>query len=319
MYEDIHNIEKKYTISDFPLNIALEPCNYCNLNCIMCAHNKLTRSKGEMDIRLYKKIIDEIATENPYTRLWLDFYGEPLLVKFKLFYMIDYAKRKGLKNVSFNTNATCLSEEMTEMLLDSGVDFISIDCDGYSKKVYESVRVGANRDTVYKNIEHFLKRKSEIGIDKPILEVKIMDMKENKNEVEQVVDYWRQRGAWTCVRRLISWGGAAENVHIDVDSNRVACGNAVGILPITWDGIAVNCVMDVDAKYPSGDVNRESIKEIWLRRNRYLVEKHMSHQWNELPKICHGCNDWMIVGEQRFDELGNVVDKNYDLGKKMME
>ena len=72
----------------------------------------MTRSKGRMDIRLYKKLIDEIAIENPYVRIWLDYYGEPLLQQFKLFYMIDYAKKKGLSNISFNTNGTLLNQEM---------------------------------------------------------------------------------------------------------------------------------------------------------------------------------------------------------------
>ncbi len=319
MYEDIKNVEAKFKMTPFPLNVAIEPSNYCNLNCVMCAHDKLTRKKGSMDIRLYKKIIDEVAMENPYTRIWLDFYGEPLLINYKLYYMIDYAKKKGLKSLSFNTNATMLTAEMAEMLLDSGIDFISIDCDGFSKNVFESVRVGADRDAVYENIEYFLRLKKERGVESPIIEIKIMEMDENKDELNTVIDYWRERGAWTCIRRLITWGGAVDTVHIDADKDRIACGDAVGILPITWDGIAVNCVMDVDAKYPSGDVNKESIKDIWARRNKYLVEKHLNHQWSDLPKICHGCNDWMIVGEMRFDENGDPVAKSYDTDKDMIQ
>ena len=207
MYEDLNEVEKKFQLSDFPLNIALEPTNYCNLHCVMCNHDILKRKKGIMSSKLYKKIIDEIVAENPYTRIWMDYYGEPLITKFKLFYFIDYAIKKGCKNISFNTNATLLDEETAEMLLDSGVHFISIDCDGYSKEVYESVRLGADRDTVYRNTEYFLKRKSERKLNTPIIEVKIMEMDNNKDEIDKVVNYWRAKGAWTCIRRLISWGG----------------------------------------------------------------------------------------------------------------
>lgn len=50
---------------------------------------------------------------------------------------------------------------MADMLLDSGIDFISIDCDGFSKEVFEKIRVNANRDVVYNNIENLiLKKKS---------------------------------------------------------------------------------------------------------------------------------------------------------------
>lgn len=319
MYEDIKEVEKKFKISDFPLNVIVEPGNYCNLNCTTCANNLLTRPKGQMNILLYKKIIDEIAKENPFTRLWLDFYGEPLLQKFKIYYMIDYARKQGLKNININTNGTLLDKEMAEMLLDSQISFISIDCDGFSKDVYEGIRIGANRDVTYANIEYILQRKKELGLKQPIIEIKIMEMEENKHEIQQVLDYWRARGAWTTTRRLISWAGMCEDIAPEVNADRVACGNAVGILPITWDGKAVNCVMDVDAKFVCGDVNEESIKDIWSKRNENMVIKHMEHRFDELPDICKNCNDWMIVGEERFDECGNRVEKSYDQNNEMLK
>lgn len=318
MYENIREVEKKFTISDFPLNVIVEPGNYCNLNCTTCANNKLTRPKGQMDIFLYKKIVDEIAKENPYTRLWLDFYGEPLLQKFKIYYMVDYAKKKGLKNININTNGTLLNQEMAEMLLDSGINFISIDCDGFSKEVYENIRVGADRDVVYANIEYVLKRKQERNLKEPIIEVKVMEMQENKEEVEQIIQYWRQRGAWTTTRRLISWAGLCEDIIPEVKTERVACGNAVGVLPITWDGKAVNCVMDVDAQFVCGDVNVSTIKEIWTKRNTEMVSKHMEHRFDELPEICRNCTDWTIIGEERFDENGRPIQKNYAREDKML-
>ena len=318
MYEDIKNLEKKFKMSEFPLNVAIEPGNYCNLNCIMCANNKLTRPKGQMNILLYKKIIDEIAKEAPNTRLWLDFYGEPLLQKFKLFYMINYAKNFGLTNIAINTNATLLDVEMTEMLLDSGINFISMDCDGFSKEVYEKIRVNGNRDITYSNIEYILKRKKELGLNKPILEVKVMEMEENQHEVEEILTYWRERGAWTTKRRLISWGGNVPELAPQTNEKRIACGYAIGILAITWDGKAVVCPADADATDIRGDLNTESIKEIWTRRNKDVVSKHLEHKWDEIPTICKGCMDWVFIGEERFDEFGNTVQKSYNLNENML-
>lgn len=318
MYEDVREVEQRLEMKDFPLNVIVEPGNFCNLNCSTCANNKLTRPKGTMDILLYKKIVDEIAAENPYTRLWLDFYGEPLLQKYKIYYMIDYARKKGLVNININTNGTLLDHEMAEMLLDSGISFVSIDCDGFSKEVYEKIRVGANRDVTYRNIEYLLKRKKELHIEQPIIEVKVMEMEENKHEVQKIIHHFRERGAWTTTRRLISWAGMCEEIKPEAETERVACGNAVGILPITWDGKAVNCVMDVDAQYVCGNVKEESIKEIWMRRNRNMVSKHMEHKFDELPEICQTCTDWTVIGEERFDENGTPIQKDYNHGNKML-
>ena len=89
-------------------------------------------------------------------------------------------------------------------------------------------------------------------------------------------------------------------------------------MPITWDGKAVNCVMDVDAQYVCGDVNVQSIEEIWKNRNINMVEKHMQHKWDELPEICHNCSDWNIIGEERWDDKGNKIEKNYNHDSKMI-
>ncbi len=319
MYEwELAELEKKFKMEEFPLNVILEPGNFCNLNCITCANDKLTRPKGQLSILLYKKIIDEIAEVNPYTRLWLDFYGEPLIQKYKIYYFIKYAKEKGLKDIEINTNGTLLDKEMAEMLLDSGIDFISIDCDGFSKEVYEKIRVNGDRDVTYANIEYLLNRKRELGLEKPIIEVKMMEMEENAHEIDQIVSYWRERGAWTTKRRLVSWGGKCDSYRQDRFENRIACGYAVGILAITWDGKAVVCAMDVDAENICGDATKESIQEIWKRRNEQFVKLHMNHKWDEIPEICKGCTDWKTIGEERFDEEGNSINKNYDSDKSML-
>jgi len=318
MYENVKEIEKKYEIKEFPLNVIVEVGNHCNLNCISCINDKLTRKKGYMDIFLYKKIVDEISVKNPYCRVWLDFYGEPLLVRYKLYYMINYAKKRGLKNININTNGTLITKEMAEMLLDSGIDFISIDVDGFSKEVYEKIRIGADRDVLYNNIEFLLERKKQRGLKSPIIEVKAMEMEENKNELEQIVQYWRSRGAWTTVRRLISWGGQHPGIVHDNVGERCACGHAVGVCAITWDGNVVTCAMDADGKNVYGNINELSIAEVWKKRNEEMVCKHLEHKWDELPEVCKHCTDWAIVGEQRFDEEGNVAKRNYD-EKAMMQ
>lgn len=319
MYENIKEIEKNYKETDFPLNVIVEVGNHCNLRCTTCINHCLKRKKGYMDIFLYKKIIDEIAEKNPYTRLWLDFYGEPLLVRYKLFYMITYAKQQGLKNININTNGTLITEEMAEMLLDSGIDFISIDCDGFSKEVYESIRIGADRDTFYKNIEYLLKRKRERGLSTPKIECKVMEMEINRREIPQIVEHWSKLGAWTAVRRLISWGGQHEQIcqHFDSHVDRYACGHAVGVCAITWEGDVVTCAMDAEGKTRYGNIHDSNIQNIWNARNQSLVRPHLEHRWEDLPEICKHCPDWQIVGEQRFDENGKEVRRSYNANEKM--
>lgn len=284
-------------------------------------NDKLTRKKGFMDMVLYKKIIDEVAEYNPYCRVWLDFYGEPLLLRYKLFYMINYAKKRGLQNICMNTNATLMNHEMTEMLLDAGIDFISFDVYGFSTEVLEKISIGANRDVIYDNVEYFLRRKKERNLTSMVAEVKVLELEENMDEVEKIVKYWREKGAWTTIRRAITWGGSTTDCSIkhEIRGERIACGYSVGLCAITWEGHLVTCALDADASTVYGDVNIDSIKDIWYKRNVELVDKHLAHQFDELPEVCKRCTDWSIIGEERYDENGEVVRKSYESNSKMIE
>lgn len=311
MYEELSCLEQKYKMHDFPLNIAIEPTNYCNYNCIMCSHSLMTRTKGNMDIRTYKRIIDEVAEVNPDTRIYLDLYGEPFIVKYKLYYMIDYARKRGIKNINTNSNASLLDEEMSEMILDSSLSYISLDCDGYTKDTYENIRRGGKRESFYRNVEYLLRRKEELGISSPIVEVKIIEMPENEKEVAAVMSYWQEKGAWTARRRLHSWGGSNAKAKFST-TRRIACGKAVGVCGITWDGNILNCTADYDGSVIWGNVNKDSIQQIWRQRNEGMVKYHFNHEFDKLPLVCQRCNDWQIVGEERFDEKGNSINKNYN-------
>lgn len=324
MYETVNSeLEKKFKINDYPLNLAIEVTNHCNLNCIMCNNNRMTRPKGFMPIATYKKIVDETAAESPGTRIYFDFYGEALIAGWKLYFLIDYAKKKGLTNVCINTNGTLMNKEFADMLLDSDIDFISFDCDGFSKGVFESIRVNADRDTFFKNVEYLLAEKKRRKTH-TIVEVKAIKLTQNQHEIDAIVDHWRSKGAWTTVRRCISWRGKNFSSPLGGDmsasqDNRVACGRCFGSMAITWDGVATDCPCDYDAAMRRGNVTEESIKSIWKRHNESFVKLHIEHQWDQLPLLCRECLNWKIIGEQRYDEHGTPVEKKYGLQDKIYE
>lgn len=318
MIKNLKEIEKEFIKREFPLTIGLEVGNHCNLNCIMCVNDKLKRKRGFMDAKLFRKIIDEIAEKSPNTRVWMDFYGEPLLARYKLYFMIDYAKKKGLTSINMNTNGTLMDEEMGEMLLDSGIDFISIDIDGYSKEVYESIRRGANRDQVYNNVLNLVKRKKERGLKKPYIEIKIIEMEENKHEVQKVLDFWKDKEVGIGVRVLNNWGGNLESVKHNIDQNRIACGNAIGQMGITWDGKVTVCGQDCEADLAYGDLNVSSISDLWQKKQNF-VDLHLQHKFDELPEMCQKCTSWALVGsEEHYYENGEKYIRSYDVKKTMI-
>ena len=83
----LREVEKKLEDYPFPPQIVLETTAFCNQKCIHCAHKTMMRKKGNMDMSLFKKIIEEIADKDKGAEVWMTFYGEALLLRYKLHYI----------------------------------------------------------------------------------------------------------------------------------------------------------------------------------------------------------------------------------------
>lgn len=312
---DLYEVEKKFIVHEFPLVIIVEASNYCNLRCTMCSHKDMKRPKGRMAMSLYRKVIDEIATENPYSRLWLAWSGEPLIEGWRLYYMITYAKRKGLQSVNINTNGQLLNDEMADMLIDSGIDNVHIDIDAFSKEVYEKIRVGGDRDRLYKNVENFLQKLEKTEGKKPQVNLKIIEMDINRGEVEKVIEYWKKYDVTFEITEAHTWAGKVEE-QMDIERDRIACCYAVGHFEISWDGRCAACSPDTEIVNEIGNVVDKTIKDVWQYRVNNIISIHMNHEWDKLPDLCRNCTDWMHIGtENRFYSSGGEYVRNYDPNK----
>jgi MoaA/NifB/PqqE/SkfB family radical SAM enzyme len=132
--------KKKDELVSFPNMIHIEPTNHCNLGCIMCPQpREMQRVKGMMNFDLYKSIIDELK-DTPAEFVYLHQFGESLLHK-KITDMVDYASENGLQ-VGMSTNGTLLNEKISERILNSKLDFLTLSLDGATEESYDKIRPG---------------------------------------------------------------------------------------------------------------------------------------------------------------------------------
>src|SRR3989338_638051 len=159
-----------------PLRLWVEPTSFCNLKCPMCTSKDVPEEKiGYMDWDLYKKIIDEAKDFVYDINLFMG--GESLFHK-RLPEMIAYAKANGIRT-RLSTNATVLTKDKREALLDAGLDFIIFSFDGYEKEVYEKIRVNANFEKTLGNIKAFLEEKKRRGSRKPYVVFQMIEFLNN--------------------------------------------------------------------------------------------------------------------------------------------
>jgi radical SAM protein with 4Fe4S-binding SPASM domain len=280
----------------FPKVILIDTVSYCNLRCSMCVHKDMKRKKGVMPWHLFTKIIDEIAEEDKNVRVWMVFFGEALLLKRRrpsIFDMIAYAKAKGLTDVVLNSNANLLDHEAGKGLIESGLDAIYIGIDAIKPETYAKVRVGGNYEKTVNNVIHLIKLKKKMDKENPKVFVQFVEMNINSDEKEDFIKFWTEKGAIAKIRPKVSCAGIIDAPNLVLgNEDRWACHWAMQTMSIIDTGKVVTCAVDLDAKYVAGDVNEQSLKEVWNGELKKLRQLHISKRFEELPENCRYCGDW---------------------------
>lgn len=280
----------------FPKVVLIDTVSFCNLKCSMCVHKKMKRNKGIMPWGIFTKIIDEISSIDKKTRVWMVFFGEPLLLKKKkpsIFDMIAYAKSKGLKDVVLNTNATLLDKKSALDLIISGLDGIYIGIDAFDPDTYAKIRVGGNYKKTIKNILALLKMQKTMKKDKPKVFVQFVEMPLNMKEEKDFINFWKKQKVAVKIRPKVSWAGSVEAPNLLLgNKDRWPCYWAMQTMAITDTGDAVMCAVDLDAMFVAGNIKSNTLRQIWNGRLKELRDFHSKGEFSKLPSFCRDCRDW---------------------------
>lgn len=300
MKNDIYNTQfEQGRLEDagaFPRVVLIDTVSFCNLKCSMCIHKDMTRPKGVMNWNLFTRLVDEIAFENNATRVWMVFFGEPLILKRKkpsIFDMISYAKRKGLQDVVINTNANLLDEASALGILESGLNAVYIGIDAFSPKTYKKIRVGGDYIKTVNNVLNFIRTKKTGHFNKPEIFVQFVEMGLNKDEKDDFIRFWEKQGVTVKVRPMVSWAGRIEAQNLVLDNrDRWPCYWSMQTMSIIHTGRVVTCAVDLDAQFIAGDAREQTLKQIWNGKLKEIRNLQLAGKYDALPEICRNCKDW---------------------------
>ena len=178
--QEWYNNPKNNLLNDFPIHLDIEATSACNFLCTMCPRTEMMEKKTfwkveNFDMKSYENII---TTGVPLglKSVKFQYLGEPLVNK-HLVKMIKFAKKAGVEDVMFNTNASLLDEKKSREIILSGVDKIFFSFDSPYREEFNKIRVKGDYDLVLKNIKNFMKVKKELKSDTPITRVQMVLMK----------------------------------------------------------------------------------------------------------------------------------------------
>ena len=280
----------------YPKQLVIETTAACNLRCVMCPHKSMKRKKGNMDLRLYMKIVKEVAAIDPNCEVWVTFMGEALLLRNTIFGMIQYAKEVGLKRVVLNSNATYLNDAAIEGLIESGLDRFLVSLDAVTEKTYNLIRPGGDFKASVRGTEEILKRVISGNHLRPTVTVQMSVMDENEHEQEEFKRYWSERGAIVKFRPKCSWAGSIEAQNLSPDqTQRPPCRWAMETTAIHYNGDVVTCVVDYEGFYKAGNIRQRSLQDIWLTELKTLRYLQYKKNFAALPDFCARCLDWQTA------------------------
>lgn len=279
---------KKNIVNRFPIHLDIELNSHCNLRCIMCFQSFAPPAKGLMSWKLYTKLIDEGAKKG-LRAIKLQYRGEPLLYP-KIVEAVEYAKKKGIIDVMFNTNANLLTEDMSQKLIKAGLDKLICSVDGYNKQFYEKIRRGGKWNTVLKNIKQMQKLKQELNSKTPDVRVQMLKFDWIKNGAQHVKEY------------IEFWKTIVDDIGVDYcndyDYSKIndilicsdfKCSSPWQRLFIMWDGQVRLCCGDIYGQYPLGNAKKDSIEKIWKSAKvKYARETNRTGR-SHLLEICNSC------------------------------
>lgn len=293
---------------EYPLIINVEPTNACNLKCMMCPRSFSSRKVGYMKMETFEKIINDIKAFGVVFRLFLQKDGEPLMHP-ELESMIRMAKAKRVaRMVSVITNGVLLSTKRARELIRSGLDDISVSLDAATEATYRRVKGSGSLEEVESNVRGLINLKKQLGSSKPIVRVRMVDLKENCGEKEVFLKRWKGVADSVEVIPFHKWTGAIGDMSSSgiPACERYPCSLLWYTAVINWDGTLSPCCIDYDEAGIIGSIHDKTLYEHWnghnMERLRYA---HIMGSFEELP-ICKNCEYWRIK-----EDIGRWLKRKY--------
>jgi len=304
-----HYYPRLQYVSRFPDHVDIEISSACNMKCPMCYtitdDFKQKVQKKFMGMDLFKQIVDECAEYKIYS-IRISLRGEPFIHK-NAVEMIKYAKDKGIKEVSSLTNGLALTPSFFKAVMEAGLDWLTISFDGLGQ-VYERIRQPAKFEEAYEKIKAYKQIKEKACSLKPVLKIQTVwpAIKDNSREYFDCFEPYVDNIA---INPLVDYLHKDKNI-LYVDD--FVCPVLYQRLVIGSDGKALLCSNDEFCLHPLGDVNKESLYDIWhgakLTEARNVHKRYKGVESLEPCKHCYLPRKTQPVIED-FGEKKIVIDK----------
>lgn len=307
-----------------PFVMYIDPTNLCNFRCKFCPTadkvllKQVERPSGLMHMDLFKKVVDQIKQFDRKLRL-ISLYkdGEPLINK-KLPEMVKYVKDADVaERIWTKTNASLLNPQLNQRLIDAGLDMIHISVEQVNAEGYMNIAdVKIDYDTFRSNIQDLYNRRGNCKIY-----IKIADAHLTQDEIQKFYSDFESMSDYISIEKLMGWSYSSVKdftlgTHPDTYDGlplvpKEVCAYPFYVMAVNFDGTVSLCGNDWSHGTVVGDVNTQTLQEIWNGEKLFEFRKMMLELRRHENRACGDCYYLKIVPDNldahRLAILENLV------------
>jgi len=297
---DADDIEKELETlrSKKPHVFNIETTNYCNMTCIMCPRTELmTRKNIWIEDDTFLKVInqiephskqsldkfwdfveskygsneDEPSENNFYFRVVsrcaiLHGYGEPLLDK-KIIDRVKACAQRGIPTY-FSCVPANLTLERAKEVMDAGLTVFKFSIDALDDEWQKRIRGRHNNfDASYQTIIDIIDLKESRGYKTLLVPTMIALSEESASQKmhSRFMELWKDKNVFAYVKSQDNRWLFEEDENMENRSHYESqyCEYPWTSLTVMADGSVVPCTQDYDTELVLGNVNENTLEEIW--------------------------------------------------------
>lgn len=310
-----------------PLRLGIGLTTRCNFRCEFCYLYSVDKTKlpiqTDMPFELVEKIAESLSEfDVPISVADVSQNGEPLLYPHLAEAIKLFKSTNKVKSIRIITNASLLSPQKAEELLNAGLNQVMVSINGMNDEQYKRIaNTNIRFDAIYENIKYLHSIQGNCHIHAKIIgnyfsaeeQQKFLDLFSpivNSIHIDEAVNQWiglelpnppygRKEG----INRF--------NVSFNASDKSVLpmCNAPFYFLRVHPNGVVSVCLGDWEAAMSLGDVNYMSLKEIWNGESITTLRKaHLSG--NGIPPQCSECHYYeLMTGEDLTPFKMDIIEK----------
>ena len=276
----------------------------CNFKCKYCEHSLVgdiySKNKHIIPKMMNWDIFTQAANElkkfpTPVKKVLFSSIGEPLLNK-NLPDMVKYVKEIGVTNYcEIITNASLLTHELSEKLIDSGLDRLCVSIQGVTPRKYQEI---SQVDLEYDNLVNELSYFYRYSRGKCNVHIKTVNIALEAGEADIFYETFSKMSDTINIDNVIEafqdvdYSGmisdSNKGLYGEEQNNRLVCPTVFYTLYILPDGQVTTCCCP---PYPVilGNIQYESLVDMWNGQKRKNLLKMQLSGDRMKYSVCRSC------------------------------